>query len=70
MKRIKINLKEYILVTPKELKRMIEWYWMASNCGDNDTTKQDTSLQEKGTDILDTIKEETKYGVIYTHFKK
>lgn len=70
MKRIQIDRKDHILITPKELERMLEWFGMASNCGDNDITKSDSSLSDKGWDMLDTIKKETKYGVIYTHFKK
>lgn len=70
MKRIQIDRKDYILITPKQLERMVIWFGMASNCGDNNITKQDESLEYKSLDILDTIKKETKYGVIYTHFKK
>jgi len=70
MKRIQIDGKNHILITPKELERMVDWFGMASNCGDNDITKQDITLRDKSLDMLDTIKKETKYGVIYTHFKK
>lgn len=67
---MQIDRKDYILITPKELERMLDWFGMASNCSDNNITKQDVSLQDKSLDILDTIRKETKYGVIYTHFKK
>ena len=70
MKRIQIDRKDHILITPKELERMVDWFGMASNCGDNGITKQDISLRNKSLDMLDTIEKETKYGVIYTHFKK
>lgn len=70
MKRIQIDGKNHILITPKELERMVDWFGMASNCGDNAITKQDVSLQDKSLNMLDTIKKETKYGVIYTHFKR
>lgn len=45
MKRIQIDGKNNILITPKELERMLEWFGMASNCGDNDITKSDLSFR-------------------------
>ena len=68
MKRIQIDGKNHILITPKELERMADWLDMASNCGDNHITKQDTSLQDKILDMLDTIKK-LKHGIIYASFK-
>ena len=59
MKRVQVDRKDYILITPKELERMLEWFGMASNCGDNDITKSDSSLNDKGWDMLDTIEKES-----------
>lgn len=60
MKRIQIDGKNHILITPKELERMVDWFGMASNCGDNDITKQDIKLRDKSLSILNEIEQETK----------
>lgn len=59
MKRIQINNKDYILITPKELERMVDWFGMASNCGDNGIMKQDVTLRDKSLDMLNTIEKQS-----------
>lgn len=60
MKRIQIDGKNHILITPKELERTVGWFSMARNCGDNDITKQDIKLRDKSLSILNEIEQETK----------
>lgn len=57
MKRIQIKGKDHITITPKQLERMVDWFWMADNCGDNNITKQDRVLRDKSLSILNEIKQ-------------
>ena len=71
MKITEISKKDYILVTPKELKRMACWFNMASNRGDNDITKADRSLNNKLWDIIKYIqkrKEDREDESVDFHF--
>lgn len=52
MKRLIVKGKERILITPKQLQQMLEWFNMASNDGDNDITSKDFSLRDKILTIL------------------
>lgn len=52
MKKVTVNKKDYILITPKQLQTMVGWFGMASNCGDNDITKADISLRNKCIEYL------------------
>ena len=53
MKKVIVDKKDYILITPKQLQRMVDWFGMASNCGDNDITKADISLRDKCLEYLE-----------------